>query len=73
MADEHVPPQNTTVDVVVLGGGIAGISTAVHLLSQGYTVTLVESRQFLGGRAFSFSDGQTGIAVDNGQHVIVGA
>lgn len=73
MADEHVPPQNTNVDVVVLGGGIAGISTAVHLLSQGYTVTLVESRQFLGGRAFSFSDGQTGIAVDNGQHVIVGA
>ena len=32
MADQHVPPQNSNPDVVVLGGGIAGIATAVELL-----------------------------------------
>ena len=72
MADQHVPPQDARPDVVVLGGGIAGIATAVRLLDHGYTVTLVETRRFLGGRAFSFIDGPTGMPIDNGQHVIVG-
>ena len=59
-------------DVVILGGGIAGIATALDLLDAGRSVTLVESRNFLGGRAFSFTDSNTGVALDNGQHVIVG-
>ena len=57
---------------MVLGGGIAGIASAVFLLEQGYPVTLVEARRFLGGRVFSFTDEETGVPVDNGQHVIVG-
>ena len=61
-----------STDILVLGGGIAGIAAALELLDRGYTVTLVETRRFLGGRAFSFNDPQTGVAVDNGQHVIVG-
>ncbi len=72
MAEQHVSPPDAKAEVVILGGGIAGIATAVHLLGHGYTVTLVEMRRFLGGRAFSFTDRQTGIPVDNGQHVIVG-
>ena len=59
-------------DVVVLGGGIAGIAAALELLDNGYHVTLVEARMFLGGRAFSFSDSETGLTLDNGQHVFVG-
>ncbi len=59
-------------DVVILGGGIAGIAAALELLDAGRSVTLVESRNFLGGRAFSFTDTNTGVALDNGQHVIVG-
>jgi squalene-associated FAD-dependent desaturase len=35
-------------------------------------VLLVEARSFLGGRAFSFVDRETGVTVDNGQHIIVG-
>jgi hydroxysqualene dehydroxylase len=57
---------------VILGGGVAGIATALYLLEQDYPVTLIEARRFLGGRAFSFSDEETGLPVDNGQHVIVG-
>ena len=72
MVNQHVAPPASRPDVVVLGGGIAGIATALHLLDQGYGVTLVETRRFLGGRVFSFTDAPTGVAVDNGQHVIVG-
>lgn len=35
-------------------------------------VTLVERRPFLGGRAYSFVDQETGQEVDNGQHVFLG-
>jgi len=58
---------------VVLGGGVAGIATAVYLLDQGFRVDLIEARGFLGGRSFSFADKERGVAVDNGQHVIIKA
>ncbi len=63
---------NPASDVVILGGGIAGIAAALELLESRHTVTLVEARNFLGGRAFSFTDANTGLSLDNGQHVIVG-
>ena len=58
--------------VAVLGGGLAGLSAARCLLERGFRVQLVEKRPFLGGRAFSFRDGQSGAEVDNGQHVFLG-
>ena len=57
---------------MILGGGLAGMSAACHLLDQGCQVTLVEKRPYLGGRAFSFTDRETGQVVDNGQHVFLG-
>ncbi len=59
-------------DVIILGGGIAGIAAAVQLLKHGIKPTLVERRPFLGGRAFSFVDRISGEEIDNGQHVILG-
>ena len=61
-----------TKKVIILGGGLAGLSAARRLLEHGYDITLVEKRPFLGGRAFSFRDGQEGVEVDNGQHVFLG-
>ena len=58
--------------VIVLGGGLAGLSAARSLLEQGYDVTVVEKRPFLGGRAFSFYDPQAQGEVDNGQHIFLG-
>lgn len=62
----------STQDVLVLGGGIAGIAAALELLESGRSVTLVEARKFLGGRAFSFTDSATGLSLDNGQHIFLG-
>jgi squalene-associated FAD-dependent desaturase len=58
--------------VVVAGGGLAGITTSLRAAQGGAQVTLVERRGYLGGRAYSFTDAQTGEVVDNGQHVFLG-
>lgn len=68
---EPRPEGDSVADVVILGGGIAGIAAALELLDAGLRVTLVEARSFLGGRAFSFTDPETGLELDNGQHVTV--
>lgn len=59
-------------DVVILGGGLSGLSAAVALARKRYRVTLVEHRPTLGGRASSFVDPTTGDVVDNGQHLMLG-
>ena len=64
----RTPPKT----VVVIGGGLAGLAAARSLTRDGYVVTLVEKRPFLGGRAFSFDDPEVGCEVDNGQHVFLG-
>jgi squalene-associated FAD-dependent desaturase len=57
--------------LVVCGGGLAGIAAACEGALLGAEVTLVERRPFLGGKAFSFRDPDTGVEVDNGQHVFL--
>ena len=52
--DEKPATHDAKPHVVVLGGGLAGMAAACYLLDDGYPVTLVERRPFLGGRAFSF-------------------
>jgi squalene-associated FAD-dependent desaturase len=56
--------------VVVVGGGLAGITAAIALRETGSRVTLLESRPRLGGATCSFTRG--GLVVDNGQHVFLG-
>ena len=60
-------------DVVVVGGGFAGLSAAAALADRGARVLVFEARPSLGGRAASFTDPATGEPVDNGQHIVVGA
>ena len=47
-------------DVIVLGGGLAGLRCAVNLAGRGAEVTVLEARDRVGGRVWShrFADGQ---------------
>jgi squalene-associated FAD-dependent desaturase len=55
--------------VVVIGGGLSGISAALALADAGSEVTLLERRQRLGGLTWSFC--RNGLSFDNGQHVFL--
>ncbi|MBV8549828.1 MAG: FAD-dependent oxidoreductase [Acidobacteriaceae bacterium] len=60
--------------VAVIGGGLAGLATAVALGSAGRPVTVFESRPFLGGRATSYplnTADEAGPTIDNCQHVLL--
>lgn len=58
-----------TRTVVVIGGGLAGLTAAVRCADRDNDVTLVEARPRLGGATSSFRRGD--LIVDNGQHVIL--
>src|SRR4051794_6369603 len=58
--------------VLVIGGGLAGLAAAVGLAQHGFRVTVLESRNRLGGRAGSFTDPATGQMIDACQHVSMG-
>jgi len=55
--------------VIVVGGGVAGITAALDCADAGAHVTLVEVRRRLGGAAYSVQ--RDGLHVDNGQHVFL--
>src|SRR5277367_6440020 len=57
--------------VLVIGGGLAGLSSAVALAEAGFGVRLLEKRPHLGGRATSYTL-PDGSEVDNCQHVTLG-
>ncbi|NQT35219.1 FAD-dependent oxidoreductase [bacterium] len=60
-------------DVVVVGGGWAGLAAATRLVQAGAGVTLFEQSKELGGRCSSFYDPDFGEWLDNGPHVFIGA
>lgn len=60
--------------VAVIGGGLAGLATAVALGSADYAVRLFEARPFLGGRATSYplnAAEEDSPTIDNCQHVLL--
>lgn len=58
--------------VAVIGGGLAGLASAVALGSAGFEVDIYEARNFLGGRATSWpAGGEDAEMIDNCQHVLL--
>lgn len=57
-------------DVIVIGGGLAGLAAAAALGGAGASVELFETKPFLGGRATSYTlpDSEE---IDNCQHVLL--
>lgn len=58
-------------EVVVVGGGLAGLSATAALARAGARVTLVEWRPYLGGRAYSYQHPALAETIDS-QHVVLG-
>jgi hydroxysqualene dehydroxylase len=58
--------------VLIIGGGLAGLSSAIHLTRKKIPVLLLESSNRLGGRVSSFHDNLFGEVIDNGQHIMMG-
>jgi phytoene desaturase len=54
--------------IVVIGSGFGGLSAAIRLQTQGHTVTIVEKRDKLGGRAYVYE--QDGFKFDGGPTII---
>src|SRR6478672_9243703 len=59
-------------DVLIVGGGLAGLAAAVELVDAGRRVTVLEKRAVLGGKVSSWRDGD-GDAVESGLHVFFGS
>jgi squalene-associated FAD-dependent desaturase len=57
-------------DVIVIGGGLAGLASAAALGQAGHRVRVLESRPFLGGRATSY-EAPNGETIDNCQHILL--
>ncbi len=68
---KRLSPSSAEPDVVVIGGGLAGITAALDCSDAGAQVTLLEVRRRLGGAAYSFE--RDGLQMDNGQHVFLRA
>ena len=61
------PRQN---DVIVVGGGLAGLASAVALTDAGLRVTVVEAQAHLGGRARSWRHAASGDVIDSAAQVM---
>jgi squalene-associated FAD-dependent desaturase len=58
-------------DVIVIGGGLAGLSCAVALCDRGLRVTVLEAGDAAGGRARSWTDAHSGDRIDIGPHILL--
>ncbi|MEK6286264.1 MAG: FAD-dependent oxidoreductase [Acidobacteriota bacterium] len=61
-------PGNYQNDVIVIGGGVAGLATATYIVRQGKSVRLLEQSHALGGRAQTKQ--QEGFYLNIGPHAL---
>lgn len=71
MAADDANAEVLHTDTVVVGGGLAGLTSALGLALEGVDVTVVEKAPRLGGRAQSWEDPTTGDPVHIGPHILL--
>ena len=65
-------PRRSKKKIVIIGGGLAGLSTAVFLTKSNYDIEIYEATPKFGGRTYSFYDKEMDAYLDNGKHIIAG-
>jgi monoamine oxidase len=68
-AEETTGDAPTAVDVVVVGGGLAGLTTARQLVAAGKSVVVLEARDRVGGRTLNHDLGGGDVTEAGGQYV----
>ena len=69
---KDLPRPKNPKKVIVIGGGLAGLSTAKHLVDAGHVPIVLEARNLLGGKVAAWRD-QDGDVSETGLHVFFGA
>ena len=69
---KNKPRPTTPKKVIVIGGGLAGLSTAKHLVDAGHQPIILEARDLLGGKVAAWRD-KDGDVTETGLHVFFGA
>lgn len=64
--------KNRPLNVAIIGGGLAGLSTAKYLSDAGHKCTIYEGRDVLGGKVAAFKD-EDGDWYETGLHIFFGA
>ncbi len=62
-------PDQIRRDVCILGGGAAGIFSALKLRDRGFSVAVVERTERIGGHCETFRDPNTGVVIDIGVRI----
>jgi len=55
----------------IIGAGVSGLAAVMRLSNAGYQVHVHEATQQAGGRCRSYFDAQTGLTIDNGNHLVL--
>lgn len=63
--------QHQSTDVVIVGGGLAGMTAALGLQQDGINCIVLEKEDILGGRARSWVDEKTGDPIHIGPHILL--
>jgi 15-cis-phytoene desaturase len=69
---KRLPRTRKPKKVIVMGGGLAGLSTAKHLVDAGHIPVVLEARDLLGGKVAAWRDAD-GDVTETGLHVFFGA
>ena len=63
---------SSNTDVIIIGGGAAGLAAARHLIRAGASVILLEARDRLGGRILTHREPDTDVPVELGAEFVHG-
>ncbi len=62
---------STEPHIHIIGAGLAGLSTALHLAQATRNISIYESASHAGGRCRSYFDRELGCRIDNGNHLVL--